>query len=217
MRADLLEVLPRLARGAARAARRRRRSRAAAARADRPAARDRPAAASRGTRVADVQEHPTVLVAEQRTAPAARSDRSAPRRGAAPAPPAPASDRRTKRERRNAAARRSDTGRGQIADQRDDVLDLVGVEEAEPLVDVGRNAAAVRARCSNSRWLARERNRIAMSPGVAGRGTPVGCRGPFPRAACARSRRPPRRRRPTGSSATAMPRHRAAPRRRSTG
>ena len=65
---------------------------------------------------------------------------------------------------------------GQVAQQREHVLDLVGVEEPEALVDVGRDAAPLRARASNSRWLSRERNRMAMSPGATGRahaGLPV--------------------------------------------
>ena len=51
------------------------------------------------------------------------------------------SEMRTKRERRNAAARRFDPRIREIAHQRRDVLDLVGVEKPEALVDVGRNAA----------------------------------------------------------------------------
>ena len=44
-----------------------------------------------------------------------------------------------KRERRNAAARRSEHRVGEVAQERHRVLGLVGVEEPETLVDVGRN------------------------------------------------------------------------------
>ena len=69
------------------------------------------------------------------------------------------------------------------------------------LVDVGRDARASSS-CSNSRWLSRERNRMAMSPGRAWRGTPVFCRARCRREGSARSRR--RRRRARGGSSDAM-------------
>ena len=110
------------------------------------------------------------------------------RRGAAPPPgrgasrASAASDSRTKRERRNAAARRSDAGSARIADQRDHILDLVGVEEAEPLVDVGRDAA----RLERALELA-----VARASGTGSR-----CRPARPRAArrSSRSRTVPSRR-----------------------
>ena len=115
---------------------------------------------------------------------------SAPRGGQ----PGRLSDSRTKRERRNAAARKIGRGIREEADQRREILDLVGVEEAEPLVDIGGNAGAPRARSrTRDGWRASGRGSRCPRLWRRGRGRSA-CRGRSPRAGCARSRRPrPRR------------------------
>ena len=73
--------------------------------------------------------------------------------------------------------RRADPSRiREIAQERHDVLDLVGVEEAEAFVDVGRDSPAASSARLERRWLSRERNRMATSPGRTRRSSRCACR-----------------------------------------
>ena len=132
------------------------------------AARDRPARATRGTCArtsSSTRRSSSSSAGDGRREPRVRR---APRRASGPSAASAAirhPDESRSQERRGAQIRR---GIREKAHQRRHILDLVRVEEAEALVDVGRDAARARARCSNSRWLVRDRNRIAMSPGVRG-------------------------------------------------
>ena len=91
---------------------------------------------------------------EQRRAAPAASPVSAPARPGASSFSA-SSDSRTMRERRNAAARRFDPGSARYASEREHVLDFVGVEEAQALVDVVRHAAPRQRRLEQAVALAR--------------------------------------------------------------
>ena len=154
-------------RGAAsRGARTRRPSPPARDRAARPAEPDRPGRARPAGWLAARSSTAAILGVEARRTRRRLRPASAaaiPRRKALQARVGQADEPRPQ-ERRGAQVRRR---LGQESQQRDDVLDLVGVEEAEPLVDVGRDRRASSA-CSNSRWLSRDRNRMAMSAGRIG-------------------------------------------------
>ena len=83
------------------------------------------------------------------------------------------SDRRTMRDRRNAAARRFDVGSRQISQQRHRVLNLVGVEKTQTLVDVGRHAAPLERRLEFAMALARPEQDARCPPAAPSRRTPV--------------------------------------------
>ena len=189
--AQLLQILPRLEvpRPAKLVASRR--SSRESRRAARPASHDPPRQPARDRR-AQRAPAPSGLRHPARRTPPARPARPPPSASRGASRLTPSSDSRTRRERRNAAARRSDVGSARNLSSATASWISVGVEEAEALVDVRRDAATLERRLELAMALARpEQDADVRRPGrTPDAGLAIADRRPT--TAAGRSRRRPR-------------------------